>query len=418
MKRLQVFLAVSVTMAGLMAGAEVMDRPTGIKIGQRMTLRPYLDLSFAYDSNPNQENDSDSVFEWIVNPGLTLDYKADNWMLDVRAYYRYCAYSRYVSSLNQHNYGESIRWVYANSARNEKGWSLELQQEYVQVNEDDSFQNVDGRGLWRNRQSFNIGGVAERRFNEKVHADINGSYYMLDYVNDEDDYAPLYGWQRWIVGTEGGYTLSKWLDLLLAISYQRYYQDNSKDLTAASTIYGTDGLYSSESQGYSIMGGFGSRMTERISYRAMAGWSRFEYGDAYTDNGFVYSLAVNWKIGETWNTVFVAQSSYQPSETEYGSADRVDSFQWGLAKSMVRNKLNATLDLAYRIETRQDTDISAYDYDKDTFSARLGFTYTLNRFLALFLHFEYQKAMYEGDTGIYDCDYDRFRATLGFRLTY
>ena len=33
------------------AFAEVLDRPTGIKIGERMTLRPYVSLSLTYDSN-------------------------------------------------------------------------------------------------------------------------------------------------------------------------------------------------------------------------------------------------------------------------------------------------------------------------------------------------------------------------------
>ena len=116
--------------------------------------------------------------------------------------------------------------------------------------------------------------------------------------------------------------------------------------------------------------------------------------------------------------MLLAQSSYQPSEREYGSANRVDSISWGIAKSMVRGKMNATFDLAYRRQTREYTDASMYDYDEDIFSARLGLNYAINRFLVAFGRFEYQGAWFSGDTGRVDRDYDRLRFTVGVRLTY
>lgn len=76
------------------ASADVLDRPTGIKIGQRMTLRPYVSLSVAWDSNVDGSsnagrNDGDVL--WTVNPGLNLDYKAENWALLLNVYYNYHA---------------------------------------------------------------------------------------------------------------------------------------------------------------------------------------------------------------------------------------------------------------------------------------------------------------------------------------
>ena len=45
-------IAVSVACAcAAAATAEVMDRPVGFKIGQRLTLRPYVSMSATYDSN-------------------------------------------------------------------------------------------------------------------------------------------------------------------------------------------------------------------------------------------------------------------------------------------------------------------------------------------------------------------------------
>ena len=37
--------------AAVSASAEMMDRPVGIRIGQRMTLKPYLSFSASYNSN-------------------------------------------------------------------------------------------------------------------------------------------------------------------------------------------------------------------------------------------------------------------------------------------------------------------------------------------------------------------------------
>ena len=53
MRKLTVLSLVAVMAA--VASADVLDRPTGIKIGQRMTLRPYVSMSVSYDSsNPLQ----------------------------------------------------------------------------------------------------------------------------------------------------------------------------------------------------------------------------------------------------------------------------------------------------------------------------------------------------------------------------
>ena len=40
--------------------ADVMDRPSGFKVGQRMTVRPYVSLYYTYDSNVDSSHHSDS----------------------------------------------------------------------------------------------------------------------------------------------------------------------------------------------------------------------------------------------------------------------------------------------------------------------------------------------------------------------
>ena len=163
-------------------------------------------------------------------------------------------------------------------------------------------------------------------------------------------------------------------------------------------------------------------MTERISYRLLAGWSRFEYGDgAATSDGFVYTASANWKMGETWNMMLLASSYYQPSERQYATQSRVDAISWGLAKVMIRGKLRATLDLRYRRETHEYTidTASDNDYILNIITGRIGANYTLNRFFSFFAYVEYQKSMNDHSDQRYGAyDYDRFRATIGAALSY
>ena len=203
---------------------------------------------------------------------------------------------------------------------------------------------------------------------------------------------------------------SKWTDLLLAANYQWYQQDN---------VPKTSG-YSDGSHGFVVMGGFGTRATERISYRLLTGWSRFEYAkDAKKINGWTYQASAKWKLSNTWNMMALATSYYQPSEREVCSAIRVDSISWGVAHSMVRGKLNSTFDINYRRETHEYSYTRGYDYDDDIITARLGLNYTINRFLQLYGSLEYQTDMCDGgNVRGHNYDYDRFRGTVGMRLTY
>ena len=409
------FSAIATTMvvsaSVLTASADMVDRPTGFKIGERMTLRPYVSLSYTYDSNVDSAKHSKDGSTWVVNPGLGAEYKGDNWELAGRAWYRYHAYNRYSHQLNESSFGENLTFKWTDSLPNEKGWSLLLSEAFSQIAQDDDMSEHGGKGLGRDRKTFQAGAVLERRINERWHAAVEGSYYYLDYDNDVKSYAPLYGWRRAVAGCEIGYAASKWTDFILAANYGWYWQDNIPNNVR----------YSDESRGWTVMAGLGTRATERIEYRILTGWSRFEYaeGDADDIDGWTYQLSAKWKISDTWNTMLLAASYYQPSEREICSAIRVDSISWGLAHSMVRGKLNATLDLNYRHETHEYSYTRGYDYDDDIITARIGLNYTLNRFLQIYGRLEYQTDMCDGgNVRGHNYDYDRFRGTVGMRLTY
>ena len=175
----------------LTASADVVDRPSGFKIGERMTLRPYVALSYTYDSNVDSAKHAKDGSTWVVNPGLGAEYKGDNWEIAGRAWYRYHAYNRYSNQLNESSFGENLTFKWADSLPNEKGWSVLLSESFAQIAQDDDMTEHSGRGIGRDRKTFQAAAIVERRINEHLHAALDASYYMLDYDNDVKEYAPL-----------------------------------------------------------------------------------------------------------------------------------------------------------------------------------------------------------------------------------
>ena len=404
-----------VVFSAAVISAETLDRPSGIKIGQRMTLRPYVSASATFDSNVGgRHDDKKTDVMWTVSPTLALDYRADNWSLLLDVFYNYHAYSDSGNAHdhNQHSYGETFRWNWSDTQGAEKGWSLMLSETYQRITMSDDIALGDGRGYTADRDQLTVQGAIQRRFNENLHGDVNANYYYLHYDNDTGgDIPALYGWQRWQAGLEAGFAPSQWTDFLISAGYMGYSQDN----TAKSDL-------SRNSHGYTVQGGLGSYMTERISYRALAGWSHFEYGgdSGSSDDGFVYTLSGNWMISESLQTMLMASSYYQPSERELSSRSRVDALSWGVAKSFIRGKLRGTLDVTYRHETHEAVGSnSSRDYELDIATFRLGLNYSLNRFFSFFCYGEYQRSWNDEssrDHGTYD--YDRLRGTVGVRLSY
>lgn len=402
------------------ASADLMDRPTGFRVGKHLTLKPYVSMSYTYDSNADSsaKRDTRGYSSWCVQPGIDFTHKGNGWDLLGGVFYTYHAYNRNVHSMDSSSYGERLSYSWSNQDSG-TGWALTLNETYTKISQDDDMTNDGGRGIGRDRTQATVGGVLERRVNERWHGNVNAGYYYLDYDNDSNKYAPLYGWTRWNVGAEAGYVASKWTDFLVTADYQGYTQDNDRDrdwVTPGAVARG--GRYASDSKGWKIHAGIGSHATERISYRALIGWTHFDYAHAHECDGATYSLSGKWVMSDNWMMMALAQSYYHPSERNYGSAIRTDSASLGISHSMVRNKLTATFDVAYRHQQHEYSERSDADYDNDIITARLGMNWVLNRFVTTFARAEYQKQFSDGSAGRADWDYDRWRGTIGLRLTY
>ena len=411
-KKLSVFvLAASSAMTFAFAGDSVADKPTGFRFfNNHLTVKPYVSLSYTYDSNADTARHSDGYSIFMVSPAADFEWKGERWSLVGSLFYSYSAYSGDSDKLNNSTYGESLKYNWTTSKPGEKGWSLALSERYAYIAQNDSLNSGDGRGIWRDRQRFDASGVIERRFTERWHADLSGQYDWLDYKNDTGKYAPLYGWQEFSAGLEAGFAASKWTDLLIAGGYSGYRQKS-----------GSGGYrnYSNESQVWTVMGGFGTHATEKIQYRLLAGASWLEYGGhSGADSGWTYQLSANWRVTRQIQLSLLGSSYYQPSERTCGSAIKVYSISAGASYLTLGDKLNLRGDIAFRREDNVYSDKylgAGNDYDEDILSVRLGATYTINRWVSVFANISWEE---EWCDGYKDYDYDRYRGTVGLRFHY
>ena len=305
------------------AGGSEADKPQGFRFfNQHLTIKPYVALSYTYDSNVDTTDKSsgDSIF--CIQPGADFEWKGERWALVGSLWYRRNAYCKYSNEMGENSFGESLAYKWTSSSQKEKGWSLIIGEKYRYIDQSDALGSGDGRGIWRDREAFDITGEVQRRFSEVLHAEVIGQYNWLDYKNDTGKYAPLYGWSSWSVGAEAGYAASKWTDILVAAGYSQYLQ------------HGGHGYhnYNNESRSWTVHAGLGSHATERITYRALMGMSWLDYGGrSNADCGWTYSLSGNWRITRQLQASVLGRSYYQPSERSRGQAIKVYSLSGGIS---------------------------------------------------------------------------------------
>jgi hypothetical protein len=364
-----------------------------------LSVSPYVNLEYTYDSNVNYTSDDeedDHIFS--VNPGVDINYKGNDWGLNGNAWYSH-SYYKDNDRLDEDSYGESLDAYW----QSPKGWSFLLGQTFVLCSQNDSISSngSGGNGMWRDRNQFDITAALSYEFSEKTRATVSGMYSDLWYDNDSDEYGNLYGWTETSVGLELARQLTAKTDLLLNGSYQEFESD------------GNTGGVSSDSTGYTVMGGIGSRATERITYNLLAGMSMFDYAGGDKLYGFVYNADVSWLLSKKWAATFAGSSQFQPSERETNQATQNYTASAGLTYKTTR-RLTSSFDLAYRREENEyDQGAGSSDHD-DRYSARMMARYKLRKYVNLYAGVEYENQVSDEDTN----EFDRYRGTFGVNLRY
>ena len=393
----------------LIAGESVADKPQGFRFfNQHLTIKPYVSLSYTYDSNVDttRHAESDSIF--CIQPGADFEWKGERWALVGSLWYRRNAYCEYANEMGENSWGESLAYKWTTSKQNERGWSLVLAEKYRYTDQSDALGSGDGRGVWRDREALDASGVIQRRFTERLHAEVMAQYNWLDYKNDTGKYAPLHGWSEWSVGAQAGYAASKWTDFLVAGGYAHYTQKKGRGYRN----------YSNDSQVWTIQAGLGTHATEKITYRALMGVSWLEYGGhANADCGWTYSLDANWRITRQLQASVLGKSYYQPSERTVGQAIKVYSLSGGLSYLTLGDKMTLTANVAWRYEdTCYNDRYLGYgnNFDETILSFRFGADYVINRWMSVFAAFTWEEEWCDVKT----YGYDRFRGTIGMRFHY
>ena len=391
------------------AGGSEAEKPEGFRFfNNHLVVKPYVSFAYTYDSNidSTKHASDDSIF--LVSPAMDFMWRADTWVLTGSVWYRYNYYCEYNDQMGENSYGENLAWKWTTSKPGEKGWSAMIKEQYAYTSQSDDISS-GGRGVWRDRETINASGALERRFTDRLHADVSASYNYIDYVNDSHKYAPLYGWSQYSFGAEAGYAASKWTDLLVAGGYSRYHQHGGKGYRN----------YKTSSESYTVLAGFGTHATEKIEYRLLGGVSWLNYGGHDgADSGWTYQMSANWRITRQWQISALGSSYYQPSERTLGTAVKVSSISAGVSYLTLGDKLTLTANAAFRYEENVYSDRylgSTSDYDTRFFSARLGANYTLNRWMSIYGNVSWEEE-WNSEHDAYD--YDRFRGTLGVRFHY
>ena len=390
------------------------SRPTGLSFFNRhLTIKPFVTLSYTYDSNVDADSSSadDSVF--AVKPAVDFIWRGSKWELVGDLWYRHRHFCKYTDEMGEDSFGEALQFRYTTSGQEEKGWSLLLSQRYAFISQSDDFDTRGGgRGIWRDRQTLDVSGILERRFTERWHMDIQGQYSWLDYENNSGSY-PLFGWSQYSTGVQLGYAASKWTDLLVAAGYSIYDQDLSgNDIK-------TSRRYNDRSDSYSVQAGIGTHATKKITYRALMGASWFDYGDSgETDCGWTYTLSANWRMHRQVQLSVLGSSYYEPSDEYVGQARKVYTLSSGVSYLTLGDRLNLTANVSWRFdETVYSDDVytSRYNYNRSHLSARVAADYLLNRWTSVFAHFIWDDESVDSNS---DLDYDRFRGVFGVRFHY
>lgn len=363
-----------------------------------LTVSPFVNLEYRYDSNVNYQKggggeEDDNILR--INPGVDLSYQGDMWGLKGDGWYAYDWYND-LDRLNSDSYGESLEF-YRESA---KGWRFVLGESYIRDTENDSLTD-GGRGLWREREQIDWRAALSYQFSERTSATLSGQYTDLSYANDGNQYLPLYGWKEWSTGLELARKLSEKSNLLLSGSYQEYTSDGATRV-------------SSDSTGYTLQAGLGSRATERIKYRALTGASWFDYAEGERLVGWTYSLDGSWVISKKLAASVAGSSQFQPSERESNQAVQSYVLSAGLTYRPMR-LLTTRFDVAYRREENQFDNVSASGASTDDrYSLRARADYQLMRHVTVYGGLEYEDQMSDDSQS----EFDRYRATLGLNFRY
>lgn len=356
----------------------------------------YVKTGLFYDSNvygsKNSGGGNKGSAGWNVTPGIDIATTRPDWGMSLAGY---LSYDEYLDNQFDPEYSGNERFTVYKTAEK---WRTALTQTYTRT-KDISFDNPIAAQSGNMSDIFSLSGVLGLTISEKTSASLSAGYNRTTYEARE-----MSGYQS---GTLSG-------ELSRRVS-------GKTDWVSSASLSVDDGqrLDGGMSYQYSLMSGIGSRLTEKVRYRLLAGLMYYEYDGG--SNGKQTQLApsfngnLTWQINRKWAASWMLNSGFQPS---YSSASS-DGYQMMYGSALGVNyaptrRLSFRLDGVAQMISYEGDWGPNYDKWANNESVRMTINYVATKYCTVFACANY--SIFQ--QAVQNSDYDRFRGDLGLTFRY
>lgn len=449
------FLVTAFAVAALPAFQALADEgPEGIRIGVAR-LSPFLNLSYLYDSNPNNANDGrkddfervDASIEdadvkiekssgYTIQPGINLTLPGNNWKLVGSAYFLLDHYMDGTED-DHKDWSESLTF----SGETDGGLRYKISEEIRKAQYSEDFKDNIGNSMeFRDLQKLieelgdqdsdrtyqNYSFSLAKSLTEKSDIELSGTYSDTDYDDDSLFDSCSYG------GTLGfTLKLTEKSDGFIRSSYIIHEEDENDSTSDANRTH-KNAYATSKSKSIRGLIGLRSRATEKVTYDVGVGVEHYkdfedEMGDSDSETGFYYDANITWKATPRLTISLVGDSSFQPAEDVGSNSEQSSSI--GLnANYRPFERWKFSCGIAYRVEdyTRKlsedeadnfytdDKGKNAKDRKDDGIATFFRAVYGICEYASVFGDVRYTDI----SSSIDEYDYDRYRLSIGMALRY
>ena len=360
----------------------------GVKLGD-WTIRPIVQLSGFYDTNPQQYATTNAVggFAYGIEPGVDVTGAGREWIL--LGHFSVVT-EQYTSQFQDDRSGfdENIAATWGSPDR----IALILGEGYRQVFEQDYLS-----GDSQDRRELDVRAAMESQVTDKSRVQGDITYYNVQYVVTN-----LYGWDDFRSTWTFGHRLTDKTELLL--------DGGGGVQTSRDDTGGLDGFFEGRA-------GLGTKATDKLRWEVTAGAEHYmPVGGTNASTRFVYKLSGNWMATSKLTLTLSGDSGVQPGVDVADNVDFIYTFTVGADYRMLR-KWGVQVQGIYRNDDFQRSilieGVEEHRTDHNV-AARARVTYTPVRYGNLFAEVESA----DNASSVDSFSYNRMRVALGMTLYY
>jgi len=381
------------------------EHSSGVK-WNNLTLSPYLELLYGYDSNPARAHGgSKSSTVGTMTLGSTMAYTSfsTHTTLSGNVYFSTDQYVKNSRDNNKKTFGAQFSQRHSMPS----GWHATLSEGYIRGMYNDYYYGaVEQSGKTRKtatRDTMSLGlGVGRSSPASNWNYGGNVAYEQTNY-----SYKDLYNKHD---NVSGGLTVGRALSAKTSANLSGSWSHRTS-------------RYTHDVDSYSLQAGLSSRLQPKVTYNTSAGFRYSRAQNGWDDWGASYDVGAGWKISQKWSASLHGSSWLQPSEISsqsQGTQNYISTYQTigGGVNFIPVRRLSTTTQYLFRrgqfkyIDGKTENTLN--DCVDNLHMIRFASTFTLTRYLSLVGSAQYQ-TLY---SDIKLREYDEYSASLGLRLKY